>query len=361
MPDYNLQNATQTDMANTDGLAFSPDSETLDDSNEVYYVNSDFDDQLTYYKSIPELYQAINAVARWTCGRGWTASARDKAILERISGWGEDTIDSIFMSMIIAKKFSGDAYSEIIRGDDLEIINIKPLNPKKMRIVTNKQGVIIRYEEINVKTKKAQRSYKPNEIFHISENRICNENHGTSVLKACKFVIDARNEAMESWRRVLHRSSVRIAYIDADDSATLNRIKTDYPQAIKHGELMIVPGKKGECEIVDYPVPPAQPYMDTIRYYENFFYQAVGCPKSILGGTQDFTEASSKMSVFTFDQVWMTEQRLLEQDILKQLGLRVKFERPTSLKDDVVANEAANTGQMGVQPSETQAGVTRNE
>ena len=53
----------------------------------------------------------------------------------------------------------------------------------------------------------------------------------------------------------------------------------------------------------------------------------------------------------------MTEQRLLEQDLWNQLAIRVKFDRPVSLMDSMQSDEAANTGQTGFQPNDTQAGV----
>ena len=101
--------------------------------------------------------------------------------------------------------------------------------------------------------------------------------------------------------------------------------------------------------------------MNWIRYLENVFYQAVGVPKIILGGSQEFTEASSKIGYLTFEQPYMAEQRELESDLWAQLGIKVKFERPVSLKEDVQQNEAANTGQVGIQANETQTGVARNE
>ena len=98
-----------------------------------------------------------------------------------------------------------------------------------------------------------------------------------------------------------------------------------------------------------------------IRYLENFFYQAVGIPKIILGGAQEYTEASSKVGYLTFEQVYMAEQRLLEQDLWAQLAIRLEFERPTSLKEEVVTSEAANTGQVGFQPNEVKPTIGRNE
>ena len=353
MADLNVSQTTTTDMSSRVddySVAFeSLDSPT--DQDENYYNNSKWSEYLGYYKNIPELKKAIDALACWTTGKGWTANNRTQVILDKIIGWGEDSFDSILQNLIIVKKINGDAYAEIVRNEKGTLINLKPLNPNSMMIVTDKKGIIQRYEELDKTRKKTKWRYKPVEIFHISNDRIANEMHGVSVVEACKWVIDARNEAMSDWRRILHRNlaGVRIIEVDEDDPTKLTEIKNMWADAINKGEVMILP--KGTASIPNIN-PPVSPEM-WIRYLENFFYQAVGVPKAILGGTADYTESSSKTAIFTFDQVWMTEQRLLEQDIWGQLALRVKFERPTSLKDNMQGDEAANTGQMGFQPKET--------
>lgn len=354
---------SQTDTTSLDSEVadFSVDSETIDESQSGEYVwnNPHWPEYLGYYKNIPELKQSIEALARWTAGKGYIANPVTEVILEHITGWGEDSFDSIMQNMIIVKKINGDSFAEIIRGDKDIIINIKPLNPGRMSIITDEKGVIKRYEYKTPNKEKIK--FKPNEILHLCNERVANELHGTSIVESCKWIIDARNEAMSDWRRLLHRSTIRVIYVDAVDTDTISRLKIEYKTGINKGEVMIVPGKKGEIEVVDYEVPALQPFLEWIRYLENVFYQAVGTPKSILGGTQELTEASSKVSVFTFDQVWMTEQRLLEQDLKAQLGFDITFERPTSLKDGMQESESANTGQMGFQPNEAQVGMGRTE
>ena len=357
------QDPYKTDTTELDGSIeqFSVESRTLDEeTSESGYTNPKFEEYLGYYKKIPELKQAIDSLARWACGRGYDCNALNKPILEHWTGWGEDTFDSIMMNMIIMKKINGDSFAEIIKEKNV-VINLKPVNPSKIRIVVNKKGFIDYYEEIDPKSKKAKRRFEKEEIFHLCNNRVGSEHHGVSMVESVKDIIDMRNEAMESWRRVLKRSSVRVIYVDLQDDETIAKLKDEYKEAIDNGEAMIVPGKKGEVEVVDYPTPNATPYLETIRYYENVFYLNAGVPKAILGGTQDFSEASSKMAVFTFDQVWMTEQRILEQDIWNQLGMKVAFKKPDSIKDTVVSSEAANTGQMGIQPKEVSTGGLNRE
>ena len=75
--------------------------------------------------------------------------------------------------------------------------------------------------------------------------------------------------------------------------------------------------------------------------------------------SEGYTEAGGKVGFLTFEPVYTWEQTQLEADLLSQLGWEIKFNRPPSLKDDFQAAEAANTGQVGFQPKETQINMQR--
>lgn len=357
-----INNTTRTDMDNTVS-DFEIDAGIIDEESTTgttEWISSHFSEYIGYYKTIPELKKAIDALADWTIGRGYKTDGRTTNMLKLISGWGEDTFQSILWNMLVIKKINGDSFAEIMRDPNNPsiIINIKPLNPSRIKIVVNQKGRIKHYEELG-RDNKAKRKFKPKDILHLSNDRVANEIHGVSVVEACKWVIDARNEAMRDWRRILHRNlaAVRIIEVDEDDTTRLNKLKNIWEEAVDKGDVMIMPKGVASPVNTDAPVNPES----WIRYLENFFYQAVGVPKIILGGSQEFTEASSKIGYLTFEQVYMSEQRLLEQDIFAQLGLTIKFERPVSIKEDIVSSEAANTGQVGFQPNEVNTGVTRTE
>ena len=357
--DTDISNALQTQTEDKVD-DYSVSSATLDEAEtkEYKWDNPNWSEYLGYLKKIPEFKEAIRALARWTTGKGYETDNRTKVILENITGWGEDSFQSIVTGMIIVKKANGDAYAEIIRNDKGTLINLKPLNPSNVTTVTNAKGFIIRYEVKQAKGKK--KNFQPQEILHLCNDRIANEIHGTSCLEACKWTIDARNEAMSDWRRISHRSTIRVLYVDSDDNTKLKTLRTQYAEAIDKGEVLILPAKKGEAELEDYSTPPLQPFIEWIRYLEGFFYQALGVPKAI-ANTADFTEAASKVGYLTFEPVYTEEQSLLEQDLWNQLAIRVKFNRPPSLSGTLQQDETKNTGQTGFQPNETQATIQRTE
>ena|SRR3990167_8795899 len=329
--------------------------------DETYWTNPNWTTYLGYLKSIPEYRNAVRALAIWACGKGWTSPSNETtAQLDRITGWGEDSFDSIMQDMIVVKKTNGDAYAEIIRNDNGTLINLKKLNPSKIRHVVDPKGLILRYDLMQADGE--WHEIKTTDIFHICNDRIANEIHGTSVLESCKGIIDWFNEIMSDLRRMMHRSSVRVIYIDMDDTTKLGTVKEQYKEAIKNGEVLILPGKRGvDAEIVDYSIPPTAAYLDVLRFVNNYFYEVLGTSKIITGGVEGTTEANSKMGYLSFEQPYMTEQRLLEQDLWNQLAIKVKFNRPVSLKDEMQTSEAANTGQTGFQPTDFNAQVGRVE
>jgi len=360
---YNIANTTTTNLKG--GLPnFSVGTRVIDDNvtKSFEWTNPDWSKYLGYYKEIPELKQAIDSLAMWTAGKGWTVKdSLVRTYLENIRGWGEDTFDSLMQNMLIVKKTNGDAFAQIMRHDKKKhiLLNIKPLNPSRVKIVVGKDGIIDKYKVQN--SDGTWKDIAVEDMFHISNNRVANEIHGTSVIESCQWIIDARNEAMSNLRRIMHRSTIRVLYVDQDDLTKAGTFREQYKEAIKNGEVLILPGKSSDNSFQDLQVPPTQAYLEWIRYLENFFYQAVGIPKIILGGSQEFTEASSKVGYLTFEQVYAAEQRLLEQDIWNQLGIKITFERPVSLKEDILTSEAANTGQVGFQPNETEATISKTE
>jgi len=359
--DKSLGSTTTTAM-NSGVPDISFGSSTLDvggSSKERVVDYPDWPRNLAYFEEVAEYNSAILALARWTVGLGFETDTRTKVILDNITGWGEDSFQSILQNMIIIKKVNGDAFAEIIRDDETgSFINLKPLNPETMRTIVDTKGIIIRYEEWD--KKKRLRKFETNKILHLCNNRIGNQIRGYSTVKPIKWVIDARNEAMSDWRRISHRSTIRVLHIDSEDTARLTTVKEQYKEAIKNGEVLILPGKPGETELSDFTLPTIDPFIQWIRYLEGFFYQVLGVPK-VIANSSDFTEAGSKIGFLTFEPVYSEEQTLLEQDLWNQIAIKVKFRRPPSLSGVTQENEKKNSSQTGFQPTDTTATAGRVE
>lgn len=363
MTEYDLNQMTSTTLDN-DVKPYSVDAKQTDGVNasgETTWENTNWTKWYGYYKSIPEFKTAINGYSTWVVGKGWTAGDTDTAVLENMTGWGEDTFMSILWNMLVTKKVAGDAYAEIIRtGDNGALLNIKVLDPGSITIVVDDKGILKEYKQRS-KTKDAKpKTFQPENILHLCNDRVADNIHGTSITEAVEWVIDARNEAMTDWRKVLHRNlwPIRIIEVDTDDTTKRNKLKTEWSTAIKNGEVLIVP--KGTVAAKESGVTLQNP-IEWIRYLENFFYQALGVPKVILGGSEEFTEASSKIGYLTFEQIYTKEVEELKADLWNQLAIRVEFNKPASIKNELLQSEDKNTSTEGFQPSETEPSITRSE
>lgn len=355
MAELNINSTTTTDLSSS-VKEYSPDSANLDIAQEGKETTWDYPYSsmyLGYYKTIPELKKAIDALTSWTVGKGFIANPMTEIRTRHITGWGKDNFQTILENMFVMMKVMGDSFAEVMRAESGTVINLKPISAEVMRIVVDSKGMIKRYEE---RVGNKWTKYKSEDILHLCNERIGGEIHGNSVIEACKWALDARNEAMRDHRQVIHRNlvPVRIIEIDSENTTKINKMKNEYAQAIKKGEVLIIP--KGTVEIKDAVINIQDP-ITWIQYLENFIYIALGVPKIIMGGSEQFTEAGGKVGYLTFEQVYSTEQRKLEIQLKDQLGLDLTFNRPVSLKDKEQSDEAKNTSQVGFQPNDTQAGV----
>lgn len=340
---------------NTDGVTGGKETEWINTKAPIYFG---------YYTSIPEFQRAVIALTTYTCGKGFNADDLTNVILGHVNGWGEDTINSILWNLFTTKKVYGDAFAEIIRGEKGELVNLKPLDPATMKIVVDDKGIIKRYEQMSkipIEKGKVEQIFEPKDIFHISNERIADQIHGTSVLESCAWTLDAWNEAMKDQRLLAHRNVKPIFFfkLDTDDETKINQFIVQMDKCVAKGENIYVPKGNVEFEIMSVPENATLNNKPWIQYLENKFYQAVGVPKIIVGGSQELTEATAKISFLTFQQFYEREQKEYEADIWNQLGLKIEFIKPVSLQNELLSDQSKDVesgptkpGEMSVTPQQ---------
>ena len=361
MPDTNIGSTVESNLATAQD-DWSVTAAQLDgpaDQKETEYQIADWTTKYGYYRQIPELQAAIDAKATWTVGKGIKADDNTLYRLNIIKGNGVDTFNTILENMIRTYNIAGDSYAEIIRNTDDTIVNIKPLDPSTMKIIANRQGIIIRYEQTTkTKIKKSVgRKFKPEEIFHLSRNRIGDEIHGQSMITAVEEIIKMRNEAMADMKLLMHRhiKPVTIYHLDTDDTTRIAAFKAKADSANANGENLYIP--KGAVEVDTVSIAPNAtlnplPWIDTLN---NYFFQATGVPDIILGGSKALTEASSKIAYLAFQQTIEEEQLYIEEQTGMQLGYKIELEFPASLENELLSDKAKD-GPVNMQPNETTAG-----
>ena len=357
MTDTDIGQTDTSDLATavTDYSVDAIQTDGVIDQPETSWDNTNWSTYLGYYKTIPELAAAIDAKATWTVGKGFEADATTAVILENVIGWGADTFNTILENCIRTYHIGGDSFCEIIK-DKGQIINLKPLDPGVMRIVVDRKGMIKRYEQLS-KTKGTPKKFKPIEIFHLARNRVADEIHGVSIIPAIENIILSRNEAMDDYKKLLHRNvfPINIFHLDTDDPAKIAAFKAKADSAVANAENLYIPKGAVEHELSSVPTNATLNPLPWIESLNKYFFQAVSVPQFIVGGGTGFTEASEKIAYLAFQQTIEEEQLFIEEQVWEQLFLKIELEFPASLENELLSDNKKD-GAVNIQPNEMTAG-----
>jgi len=358
MPETNIGSADYSDVTNTivDYSVDASSTEGAGSQKETTYQNTYWSTDYGYYKKIPEFKIAIDTKATWTVGAGFEADEPTQLLLGNIRGNGKDSFNSILKNMIKCKTISQDAFAEIIRDEEGILINLKPLDPETMVIVQNQAGRIIRYEQVS-KIKTNRKKYTPEKIFHLSHERIADEIHGTRIIESLQWLIDARNEAMADWKRVLHRNidPLWIFHLDTDDTTKISSFKTKMDTARKYGENMYIPKGAVVPEAVQTGINSTLSPITWINQLNDYFFQAVNVPQIIIGNAKEFTDASGKIVYLSYEQSVKAEQLYIEEQVLQQLNIEIQLTFPASLQNELISSREADPRLQASKPNDTTA------
>jgi hypothetical protein len=181
--------------------------------------------------------------------------------------------------------------------------------------------------------------------------------HGTSQIDACKWIIDARNEALVDGRLIQNRGkALGIAYYKTDNAGKILYANQQIEKAVKNGEMVGLPD--GTVEIKEFPTKNIVDRQTWIAYLENFFYQTFGVPRSIVSSDGP-SEVGGKMGHVIFETIYAKEQIDLENELWQQQGIKIKFNRPPSLGGMVADNMNKSTGDTSIQPNDVMATMQR--
>jgi len=355
MAEFNPNSATTTNFKST-VPDFIVSSKALDVSrpnqDENYWYFDKATINLGYYSTIPEIFSAANALATWSVGRGWnTKNSILKQELKHVVGMGKDTFEQVMWNHEVIKLIVGDAFMEV-KKDGLTILNMIPISPERVRLVFDTNGMLKRYDTWNGKEWKA---IKKENMLHSSNKRIGDSMHGTSQIDACKWIIDARNEALVDGRLIQNRGkALGIAYYKTDNQGKIAYANSQIEKAVKNGEMVGLP--EGTVEIREFPTKSIVDRQSWIQYLENFFYQTFGVPRTI-ASSDGTSEVGGKMGHVIFEPIYAKEQRDLEQDLDNQHAIEITFNRPPSLGG--LVDESKNTGQQNIQPNDVSVNMNR--
>lgn len=357
---FDLDKTTSSDLTNavTDYTVPAMSTDGVSNQKETTWQNDKWTTQFGWFNQNADLKSAITMKAIWTVGKGWESDIRNTVLLEHIKGWGKDTFDDIMYNMQVTKRIGGDAYCEIMRNKEGSLINLKPLDPSTIRIVLKQQGIIIRYEQVAKlpNNKESIETFKPNQILHISNNRIADQIHGISDIDILEDVLKAEEESFRDIKKLMARQArpMLLFHLKTDDQATISAFIKKMDKATADGENIYIPDDSNtlKWEQINIAASPLLgEWRDDIR---NKFYRTVGLPQVVGGAGGKSTESEAKVIFLAFEQIVEKDQRELEQQLWNQLGIKINFIHPSSVQEGMQQDQAKDANSLTPQPSDTQ-------
>lgn len=345
-----ISSVTTTDLS-TQVTTASVDTK----DTEISYYTPNWTKWHGYYRYTPEIQATIDKICMWASGKGIKAkeASRQKQ-LDKITGIGKDTIRDIVQNLMRTATICGDAFAEIIKDDRGALKNLKVLSPGTIQIITDQRGMIIGYEQISLKTNGAVREkivmarWKPEEIFHLSWNRIADETHGISTIEKIENIILKRKDAQDIMEKYFRRMvyPVRFIEVDTDNESEMSTMKTKYETAINKGEVILVPKDTTKIS-TDDPNTQISDALQWMFYLQKYFIMSEGVPEVILGSINSKdTEGASKILYLAFEQAVKNKQNWFEEQWKAQIGFEVDLPEPPSI-DPMILTDMRKGGGSG--------------
>lgn len=347
-----LNAAQVSDMKNSVGEYEVP-TKSLDGSyqqKETKWINTKWTTYWGYFNAIADLKSAMIMKAIWDVGKGYVADDFEtEAILEHISGWGKDTFDDVLFNMLIQMRVGGDAYAERILDEESgTLLNLKPLDPGRMAIIVDESGMILRYEYSSVIKDREPQKFKPDEIFHLCNNRVGNQIHGISDIEALEETIKADEESFGDVKKVMHRQAKPLIMfkIKTDNETKIANFILKMDKATKQGDNIYIPDDENTVEYEVVQVNVSQIILEWRNDVRNKFWRTIGVPQIIPGAGGQGTESEGKVIYGAFEQITERSQRFLEQQLWNQLQIKINLIPPPSLLPNLQADTSKDSGQM---------------
>jgi len=229
----------------------------------------------------------------------------------------------------------GDSFAHIIKDKQGRMTNLKPLNPGKVAIVANKEGIIIAYEQSV--TRGVTMRYEVEEIYHLSYEREADELHGIPFPEALEELIISRNESIQDLRVLYHRTvkPILIYEVETDDKTKLNSLEDTVNKAFKNSESILIPtGVINEVKRVSSPLFSTGEVnsLAYIKFLVRMFVTSCGMPEVVMGWGEQTTEASANIIYLAYQQE-IEDMQLYNQEACEiQLNIIINLEFPASIE-----------------------------
>ncbi len=310
-----------------------------------------------YYKQHLPIQAVIKKLRMWSVGKGFKADAKTTKILRKIIGWGKETFNEVMGNQAGVEHINGDSYAEIIttnnepiKDNGSNLLNLKPLNPGTIKHIVNSQGILEGYTQLLLDG--TEKSLRLDQVFHLCLNRTADEVHGTGDIEVLITFLDKIKQLDEDMAVMFHRFVVPLVIwrVNTDDPTAMATFKTQSKKARNGGDDMVIPDTAVEWSLLE-PGKGVGKVIDPMTWRNKWVEEVIkggGVPALIMAIEAGTTEASSKMVYLAWQQVIEDEQRKLEEQVLAQLHLTIKYEFPARIEENLGEDEGKdgdiNTG-----------------
>lgn len=310
-----------------------------------------FDKWHGYYREIPELQAVIDRLATWVVyggddneGKQSDITFSSKADEARFKSWvgnGKDTPKQILFNLFRQGKICGNSVAEIIRSKKKGVINLKPLNPQTIKVFANEKGFLVKFQQNPVNGGK-QIDLDLDQVFYLPWNRIADEIIGISTVEKLQRIIDFRHQGMNDMAEVFHRYVVPfwLFYADTDDAGEIADFKAKVKQMVKQRDHMVIPDKTiTKHEMLSVPQFSTLDPLNWIKHLERYFLLSEGVPEIISGIGRETADASSRMIYLSWRIITIANQKIFEEALESQIGIKLRFPRPINILAPEVTEE----------------------
>ena len=165
----------------------------------------------------------------------------------------------------------------------------------------------------------------------------------------CEKIILADEENFNVMQKVARFQAVPfiIFSVKTDNAVSIARFKSNIKSARENQDDLIIPDDENLLDWDTVQVTPSAILMEWRNSLNNQFYQAVGMPLILFGGAGT-TESGGKVEYLGHETVFEFGQRYIERQVQAQLGWKINLNSPTTLLENLQADEAKDA-QNGIQ------------
>ena len=301
-----------------------------------------------FYRTILDVKGPLDTNVLWAVGMGWKSPK--KAMLDKIKGNGKDIFDTIIANLATQYMICGDAFAEEIRDNQGRLVNLKPLNPGEIRIVATKLGMILRYEQIaNAEAgqePKILNTWQPDEMLHLSWNRIANEIHGISMIEKNKSQIIKINQARDLMAVIYRRYAIPVIVweVDTDNTAEMTAFKVKQDNIFKKVENLVVPIGAAKATQLQMNKGSIEEGVTMIKSLTEDLTRGFGVPAVTQGSESGSSEATSKILHLNYQPRGKYHRTFIEKQMKAQLNIEINFDEPPSIDPSLLTDARKRAG-----------------